>query len=123
MTKALFTPKFYQIIIGIIALCIPVVMGFIIWPKIQAIFSDVYIYYEVDGEVFKISIKDYEEFESDLPEAHIYLTVDKKNYCISISQKEEFVNDFGPDNVTLTVLNKNNHPLSRLSKIHRVPGY
>jgi uncharacterized protein YxeA len=123
MTLQHFQPRFSKIIIGIIAICIPVGIGFIIWPEIKASLQTTYVYYKVDEKYYKIHINKHKEFETDMPDAKICVSYNGEDYEVPINLKDEMIKKYGANNITLTVLDRNNDVIRKQSSIHRVPGY
>ena len=123
MAQHLIKPKFFQIFIGIIAICIPMIIGIIMWPTINASFQKVYIHYKVGDDYYKISINKHKEFEADMPEAKICVTYDGKNFEIPINLIDDVIRGYGANNITLSVLDENNNVIQEQSSIHRIPGY
>lgn len=123
--------------LGILALCIPLVLGLAIWPDIKSTFSqnniddeqvkqakteDVRICYQVDERRAKVRLDKQKEFEEQYPNAKMLLTVDGRYYAIPLNEIAEFIKYYGADNVKLTVYDENKNPIPELST-HRVPGY
>ena len=125
--------KFLELIVGIMAICVPIAIGAFMWPEIKTSFltihrtslqsHPIYIYYEIDDEIFKIAVKDYQEFESDLPMTKIQLTFNGEYFSVPLSEKDRFIQRNGANNVTLSVIDDDGNVVPELSDIHRVPGY
>ena len=126
-----------QTVLGILALCIPLVLGLAIWPDIKSTFSpnniddeqvkqarteDVHICYQVDERRAKVRLDKQKEFEERYPNAKMLLTVDGEYYAIPLKDVDEFIKDFGAENVKLAVYDENKNLVPELS-VHRVPGY
>ena len=113
-----------QTALGILAICIPLILGCFIWADIKKAFTstsdEVFIFYMVEDNVLKIPINIQAEFESNVPTAKICVTVNGGDYAVPLDEMEEFMKR--NPNARLSVLDENHDLIPELS-IHRVPGY
>ena len=64
--------------------------------------DDKFIFYDVDGERFKIRESEMSEFEKDFPTAKINMTVDGENFPVGINERNDFLKDFEGSTVSYT---------------------
>lgn len=64
--------------------------------------EDKFIFYDVDGERFKIRESEMSEFEKDFPTAKVNMSVDGENFPVGINERNEFLKDFEGSTVSYT---------------------
>ena len=131
-----FNLKSKQTICGLVAIGVPLILMWTIWPEIRSTLSlenggDQYstqlqtqeycIYYTVGERHAKVTLEAQEKFENHYPNARMCLTIHGQNYDVPINNIDKFIRDAGYGNVKLSVF-ENGKYIPDLS-IHNVPGY
>lgn len=62
--------------------------------------GDKFIFYEFDGEKYKVPVSEHKEFESKAPTAKMMLTYDGENYGVPLGELDYFVGKTGAENLT-----------------------
>jgi hypothetical protein len=129
-----FYHKLKQFLVGIIAICVPIIVGIIIWPNLKMAFECIrdtqpncneskeafYISYEYEGKQYKVPNTEYLEFESLVDSAYIFLTFEGENYRVPLNKRKEFIEICGINNVKISAYDANKKYRPELS-IHQVP--
>lgn len=68
--------------------------------------ADKYIFYDFDGERYRVPVSEKQDFESKAPDAKVMLTYDGENYGVPLSDLNDFVSKTGAGNLTYSAFDE-----------------
>lgn len=85
--------------------------------------TDKYIFYEFEGEKYKVPAEKQKEFESKVPTAKMMLTFEGENYRVPISDLGHFTNKVGADKITYSAFDEKKEYLPKMSTEKYAPSF
>ena len=77
--------------------------------------TDKFIFYELDGDRYKVPAENQSDFESKAPMAKVMLTVGGENYGVPLTEINAFVGKAGANNVSYSSFDDNKKYLPEMS--------